>query len=325
MKSVFASLFAGLVAVSLSGAASAQTVKWDMPTPYPDGNFHTANNRQFVDEVGKATGGRLAITVHSNASLLKLPEIKRGVQTGTVQIGELLVSTLGNEDAIFAFDSIPGLATSYAQAKKLYAIAKPALSARLEKQGMILLYSVAWPPQGVYAKKDMAALADLKGLKFRSYNPATARFAQLLGASPVTVQQAELPQAFRAGLAEAMISSGATGVDTQAWDYLSSYYDTQAFLPQNIVFANKAAFDALSEADRKAVLAAAAAAEARGWAESEKLNEGFKKTMAEKGMKVGAPTATMAAELTKIGETMAAEWADKAGPDGKAIIEAFKK
>ncbi|MEJ1161155.1 TRAP transporter substrate-binding protein [Prosthecomicrobium sp. N25] len=324
MKAWISAAVAGALSLSLATSAVAQT-KWDMPTPYPDGNFHTINNRQFVDEVAKATGGRLQITIHSNASLLKLPEIKRGVQTGSVQIGEFLVSTLGNEDAVFAFDSVPGLATSYDKAKKLWAAAKPYVAARLEKQGMVLLYSVAWPPQGVYAKKELTALADLKGMKFRAYNPATARFAQILGASPVTIQQAEVPQAFRAGLADAMITSGATGVDTQAWDYLTHYYDAQAFLPQNIVFANKAAFDGLPEADRKAVMAAAEAAEARGWAESEKLNEGFKKTMAEKGIKVAAPTAAMSQELAKVGETMAAEWVEKAGPDGKAIIDAYRK
>jgi TRAP-type transport system periplasmic protein len=199
------------------------------------------------------------------------------------------------------------------------------VASRLEKQGIVALFSVAWPPQGIYAKKELAALADLKGQKFRAYNPATARFAELLGASPVTIQAAEIAQAFRTGVAESMISSGATGVDTQAWDYLTHYYDLNAFLPQNIVMANKAAFDALSAADRDAVRKAAADAEARGWAESAKLNEGYKKTMAEKGMKVLPASAGMQAEVAKIGETMAAEWAKRAGADGDAVIAAFKK
>ena len=325
MKPSAFGLFAGLLAGTIATAATAESVKWDMPTPYPDGSFHTINTRAFVAEVEKATEGRVAITVHSNASLMKAPEIKPSVQRGVVQIGELLGSSLGNEDPIFAYDAIPGLATSYDKAKALYAAAKPVVAKRLEDQGIVLLYSVAWPPQGVYTKKDIEALADLAGTKFRTYNPATARFAELIGASPVTVQQAEVPQAFRAGLADAMITSGATGVDTQAWDYLTNYYDTQAFLPQNIVFVNKEAFEAISEADRAAIMTAAAAAEARGWAESERLNDGFKATMAEKGIKVAAPTPKMVEELAAIGKTMAEEWAAKAGPDGKAIIDAYAK
>jgi TRAP-type transport system periplasmic protein len=316
---------AAALAMAAPFAASAQTVKWDMPTPYADGNFHTQNIRQFAADVKAATGGRVDITVHSNASLLKLPEIKRGVQTGQVQIGETLMSTMGNEDAMFAVDAIPGLATSYAASQKLWGIARPYVASRLEKQGMVSLFAVAWPPQGIYAKKELATLNDLKGQKFRAYNPSTARFAELLGASPVTIQAAEIAQAFRTGVAESMISSGATGVDTQSWDYLSHYYDLNAFLPLNIIMVNKAALDALSEADRAAIRTAGAAAEKRGWDKSAELNEGYKKTMAEKGMKVLPPTDAMKADVTKIGETMAAEWAKRAGADGEAVLSAFRK
>jgi TRAP-type C4-dicarboxylate transport system substrate-binding protein len=306
------------------GPAAAQT-KWDMPTPYADGNLHTKNVRAFAAEVEKATGGKLVITVHSNASLLKLPEIKRGVQTGQVQIGETLISSLGNEDPMFAFDAVPGLATSYDAARKLYAAARPFVEARFARQGLTMLYSVAWPPQGIYAKKELNSLGDLRGSKFRAYNPATARFAELMGASPITVQASEIAQAFRTGVAESMITSGATGVDTQAWDYLTHYYDLSAFLPQNVVLVNKAAFDALPADVRAAVLAAAKAAEDRGWKSSIDENEGYKKTMAEKGIKVLAPPPAMIADVKRIGDTMAKEWAARAGADGAAVLAEYAK
>ncbi len=316
---------AGLVAGALvAGQATAQT-GWDMPTPYADGNFHTRNVREFVADVEKAAGGKLKITVHSNASLIKMPEIKRAVQSGQVQIGEVLISVLSNEDAMFGFESIPGLATSYAEAKKLYAAAKPFVSQRFEKQGLMLLYSVAWPPQGIYAKKPVESIADLRGTKFRTYNPSTSRFAELMGAVPTTVQVPEVPQAFRTGLVDAMITSGATGVDTQAWDYLTHYYDTQAFLPQNVVMVNKGAFDALPADVKKAITEAAARAEERGWKMSEELNEGYKKTMAEKGIKVLQPSAKLKADIAAIGKQMAEEWAKRAGSDGEKVLAAFNK
>jgi TRAP-type C4-dicarboxylate transport system substrate-binding protein len=321
----FVAAAAGAAVIAATKGASAQQAKWDMPTPYADGNFHTRNIRTFADEIARATSNRLTIQVHSNASLLKLPEIKRGVQTGQVQMGETLISTLGNEDAMFAFDSVPGLATSYAAARKLYNAARPQLERRFERQGLMMLYSVAWPPQGIYAKKELASLSDLRGAKFRAYNPATARFAELMGASPITVQAAEIAQAFRTGVAESMISSGATGVDTQAWDYLSHYYDLSAFLPQNVVMVNKAAFDALPADVRAAVTAAARTAEERGWTTSAELNEGYKKTMAEKGMKVLSPPAAMVADVQRIGATMATEWAARAGADGAAVLEAYRR
>jgi TRAP-type C4-dicarboxylate transport system substrate-binding protein len=325
MKRLFSAAFAAALSLGLATGASAQNVTWDMPTPYPDGNFHTKNIRTFAEEVKASTSRALSITVHSNGSLLKATEIKRAVQTGQVQAGEVLLSSLANENAVFGVDSVPGLATDYASARKLWTVARDTITKRMADQGLVLLYSVAWPPQGIYAKKALSSLQDMKGLKFRTYNPATARFAELVGASPVTVQAAEVAQAFRTGVVDAMMTSGATGVDTQAWDYLTHYYDLQAFLPQNIVFVSKDAFDALPEATRAAIMAAAAKAEERGWKESETLNEGYRKTMAEKGMTVSAATDAMKKDLAGIGDTMAAEWAKKAGDDGAAILKAYRQ
>ena len=307
-----------------SGSAMAQTT-WDMPTPYPDGNFHTRNVKQFAEEVAAASAGKLKITVHSNGSLIKMPEIKRAVQTGQVPAGEVLLSVLANEDAMFGFDSNPFLAPNYATAAKLWAAAKPFVEQRLDKQGMKLLFSVAWPPQGIYAKGPLESVANLKGTKFRSYSPITARFAELMGAVPTTVQVPELAQAFRTGLVDAMITSAATGVDTQAWDYLSHYYDVQAFQPHNVVFVSKRAFAALDAATQASVLEAAAKAEKRGWDVSESENAKLKQTLADKGLKVAGPSAGFAAELAKIGQTMTEEWSKRAGADGEAILAAFRK
>ncbi|MCA3629891.1 MAG: TRAP transporter substrate-binding protein [Methylobacterium sp.] len=308
----------------LASGAFAQT-KWDMPTGYSDGTFQTVNVRSFVEEVAKLSGNKLAITVHSNGSLVKMPEMKRSVQSGQVPIAEMLVSVLSNENAIFGFDSVPGLVGSYAEARKLYNAARTQLAETLDKQGLVLLYSVAWPPQGVYTAKPINALADLKGTKFRSFNPATARFAELIGAVPTTIQVPEIAQAFRTGVLDAMITSGATGVDSQAWDFLKYFYDTQAFLPQNIVIANKRAYSALPDDVKSAIQNAARAAEDRGWKMSEELNGSHKKTLAEKGITVSPPTDAMKAELKKIGETMAAEWAKRAGAEGEKILADFRK
>jgi len=317
------SLFAVLIAGLAFGSAQAQT-KWDMPTPYPDSNFHTKNVKQFADDVNAASGGKLEIVVHSNASLIKAPEIKRAVQTGQVNIGQILVSSMANENPIFAFDSNPFLAPNYAAAKKLLQAARPYVEKRLDAQGLKLLFAVPWPPQGIYTKKPLNSTADLKGVKFRTYSPDTSQFAKLMGAIPTTVQVPEIPQAFLTGLVDAMITSGATGVDTQAWDYLKYYTDAQAFLPFNIVFVNKAAFAKLDPAVQKDVLTAAAKAEKEGWATSEAENEGYKKTMASHGIIVQKPNAKLEAELNAIGKTMAQDWVKRTGPDAQAIINELK-
>ena len=316
--------FIAAVAASACAAALAQT-KWDMPTPYPAANFHTENINQFAAEVDKATGGKLKITVHSNASLFKAPEIKRAVQGGQAQIGEILISGYSNEDPIFGVDSVPFLATSYADAAKLWKASKKALDERFARQGLMILYAVPWPPQGIYSSRPLASIADMKGLKMRTYNPYTSRIAELAGAQPVTIQVAELAQAFATGAVNANITSGATGFDTKAWEVVKNYYDTQAWLPKNVVFVNVQAFDALDKPSQQALLKAAADAEARGWKTSEEKNKWYLEQLAKNGMNVAQPSARLKSDFRKIGDTMTAEWMKTAGADGQAIVDAYRK
>ncbi len=313
-----------LGAVLVSSAAFAQT-KWDMPTPYAATNFHTENIVQFATDVEKATAGKLKIQVHANASLFKAPEIKRAVQGGQAQIGEILLSGYSNEDPIFGTDSVPFLATSYPDAMKLWKIQRKYLEERFAKQGMVVLFAVAWPPQGIYSTRPLAAIGDMKGLKMRAYNPATSRIAELAGAQPVTIQAAELAQAMATGAVNANITSGATGYDTKAWEVVKNYYDTQAWLPKNVVFANKKAFDGLDKATQDAVLKAAADAEARGWKVSEEKTAFYLGELRKNGMNVQAPSAQLKADFQKIGAQMTEEWLRTAGADGKAIVDAFRK
>lgn len=322
MKSI--QLLAAALAIAAGGPAHAQT-KWDMPTPYAATNFHTENVMQFAADVEKATGGKLKIQVHPNASLFKAPEIKRAVQGGQAQAGEILISGYSNEDPIFGVDSVPFLATSFKDAEKLWKASRKAIEERFAKQGMMVLYAVPWPPQGIYSSKPLNSMADLKGLKMRTYNPYTSRIAELAGAQPVTIQAAELAQAFATGAVNANITSGATGYDSKAWEVVKNYYDTQAWLPKNVVFANRKAFDALDKASQQAVLKAAREAEARGWKTAEEKTKWYTDQLAKNGMNVVQPSAQLKADFRKVGETMTAEWLKSAGADGQAIIDAYKK
>ena len=305
-------------------AAQAQT-KWDLPAAYPASNFHSVNLQQFADDVDKASGGKLKITVHPNASLFKAPEIKRAVQGGQAQIGEILLVNFQNEWQIFGADGLPFLADSYDQAMKLWAVQKPMLDKKLAEQGMMVLYAVPWPPQGIYVKKQINSAADLKGVKWRAYSPATARIAELVGAQPVTVQAAELSQAMATGVVESYMSSGSTGFDTKTYEHIKNWYDTQAWLPKNAVIVNKAAFDALDPPTKQALLKAAADAEVRGLAASKKANTESLDKLKANGMAILPPPPQLSADMKKVGQTMLGEWLDKAGPEGKQLVDAFNK
>jgi TRAP-type C4-dicarboxylate transport system substrate-binding protein len=304
--------------------ASAQT-KWNLPAGYPADNPHSVNLTQFAKDVEAATGGKLQITVHPGASLFKVPEIKRAVATGQAQAGEVLISVLENEDPIFGADVVPFLATSFADAKKLWKAQRPVIEKKLGAQGIMVLFAVPWGPQGIYAKKEINTIEDMKGLKWRAYNVGTARIGELVGAQAVTIQAAELPQALATGVVNSFMSSGATGYDSKVWESLTHFYDTQAWLPKNITIVNKAAFEALDKPAQDAVLKAAAAAEERGWTVWEDKTKWYLEQIAAKGMKVSAPSPALAAGFKKIGEQLTADWLKKAGADGQAVVDAYKK
>lgn len=317
-------LAVALSALGIAVLAQAQT-KWDMPTAYPPNNFHTENIQQFAGDVDKATGGKLKITVHSNASLFKAPEIKRAVQGNQAQIGEILLVNFENENPLYGVDGIPFLATSYEDAMRLYKASRKTQNDLLEKQGMKMLFAVPWPPQGIYSKKPIESAADLKGVKWRAYSPSTSKIAELVGAQPVTVQASELSQALATGVVEAFMTSGSTGYDSKVYEQINHFYDTQAWLPKNAVIVNKEAFDALDKPTQAALLKAAEAAETRGWKVSQEKNQWYLDALKEKGMEIHKPSAKLQADLKTVGSTMLKDWVKKAGPEGKAIIDAYNK
>ncbi|MDF3835131.1 TRAP transporter substrate-binding protein [Cupriavidus basilensis] len=313
--------FAGL---SLAFAAQAQT-KWDLANAYPATNYHTENITQFAKDVEAATGGKLKIAVHANASLFKAPEIKRAVQSGQAQAGEILLANYANENPIYALDGVPFLATTYPEARKLYEASRAATEKLLAAQGIKVLFVVPWAPQGIYAKKEVNSAADLKGIKWRAYSPATARIAELVNAQPVQIQQAELSAAIATGLIESYMSSASTGYDTKTFEHIKNFYDVQAWIPKNAILVNIKALDALDAPTRDAVLKAAAQAEARGWKVAEEKNAEYKRLLAERGMKIHTPSATLDADMRKVGATMQADWLKAAGTDGQAIVDAYKR
>ncbi len=311
------------IAVALAASPALAQTAWDMPTPYGDAVFHTQNIMAFANDVRDATGGSLDITVHSAGSLFAHGQIKDSVRRGLAPIGEILMSQLVNENPVFGVDSIPFLAASYDEAEALWAASRGAVSDALEAQGLTLLFSVPWPGQSLFLREEVTDPAQLQGVTFRAYNNATERMAQLLGMVPTQVEAGDIPTAFSTGRVASMITSPSTGVSSQAWDYTSHYIDVQAWLPKNMVFVNASALAALSDDERAAVMAAAEAAEARGWEMSRAETDTQIAALEAAGMMVMQPSDALSARLSEIGEIMAAEWLRGAGDAGAAVLEAF--
>jgi len=298
---------------------------WDMPTPYPDATFHTVNINQFADDVAAATNGKLEIKVHSAGSLFKHPDIPKAVRSGQVPIGEFFLSILNNDNQAFGADSLPFLATSYADAERLWEAQLPIVKRLLDKQGLMPLFSVPWPPQGLYTTKEIKTIDDLAGLKFRTYNATLEQFVSMAGAAPTQVEVPDIPQAFSTGRVEAMITSPSTGVNSKAWDFLSHYTPINAWIPKNIVVINKRAFRRLDQSMQQALLDAADKAQARGWEMSREETDTQTATLADNGIKVVEPTAGLMTGLRRIGAKMLEEWEESSSEDGANLLEAYKQ
>lgn len=315
--------FGGAIAAVAGLAIQAQAATWDMPTPYPDATFHTANIHEFAKDVAEATGGELEIKVHSAGSLFKHPEISKAVRSGQVPAGEFFLSLLANDNPVFGADSMPFLATTYEDAERLWAAQKDVIDGLLDQQGLMTLYAVPWPPQGLFTKKEITSLDDLAGLKFRTYNATLEKFANLAGAAPTQVEVPDIPQAFSTGRVEAMITSPSTGANSKAWDFLSHYTNIQAWIPKNIVVVNKRAFRRLDEATQTAILDAAKEAEARGWQMSKDETDAKVAVLKENGITVVEPSEELMQSLREIGMKMLEEWTAEAGDSGKALLDAY--
>ena len=299
--------------------------KWDMALAYGAGNFHSANAAEFAKNVSDNSGGKLTIVTHPGGSLFKGGEIFRAVRTGQTQIGERFMSALGKEDPLLEVDSQPFLATSYDDAMDLYQASKPEIVKGLDSKGLVFLYAVPWPAQGLYSKKEINSIADLKGLKFRAYNSATIRIAELTGMAPTKIEAAEISQAFSTGAVESMITSPTTGKNKKIWENgVKYFYDIAAWFPKNMVIVNKDAWNQLDSATQKLVMMEASKAEKKGWALSKKGNKDDKKALADAGMKVGKVNAELKKHFENVGATMSKEWADRAGSRGQGVLAAYK-
>lgn len=309
-------------AAVLSGAAAAAE-KWNLATPYPDASYVTTITREFADEVRQKTNGAIDITVHSGASLYKLPEIKRAVQTGQIAAGEILLGALANEDPIFGIAMMPFLTRDLADARALWEAARPATETRLEAQGLKLLWGTIWPGQSLLTRKPVESFADLKGTKFRVQSPTTAELAERMGVTGVRVETADIPQAFLTGIIDGMYTSNETASTLKGWDYLTHAYETNAWYPLNAIFMNRDLWNGLDETQKTVIAEAAKAAEAKSWAQAEAETVKATKLLKENGVTVAAPSPALAEEFRRIGEEMLAGWKEQAGPDGEALLKAY--
>jgi TRAP-type C4-dicarboxylate transport system substrate-binding protein len=300
--------------------ARAAPVELDVATAYAADSFHTLNLQAFADDVGKGTHGEVVLRVHPNGSLVKPTDIVSAVRDGTVAAGEVIMSSLADECALCGIDALPFIVSGYDDARALWEITRAAVEKTLQARGLQLLYAVPWPPQNLYTRNAITSVRDFQGLRMRSYNPATYRIAELIGAHPVTIQTIDLAKAITKDELDLMLTSSWTGIETKAWSKLRYYYKVQAWLPKNIVFINKTAFAKLGASSQTALIDAAHIAEQRGWKMSEDSDRQFEQQLAPNLTLVSTIDPAIRQFLDRIGESLAQEWLRQAEGDAFKLL-----
>lgn len=308
-----------LAALAAASVAHAQT-QWTLATGYRAESFHTENIVQFARDTEEATKGALRIEVHPNNALFKLPDIPKAVQADKVQAGETIMTNMVADLPIAGADAIPFVVGTYADARRLWELQRPLIAKHFAKMGLMPLYAVPWPPQGLFTKVPVQSSADFRNKRMRTYNLSTQRIAQMLGAEPVDVPMVEVNQALADARIDNMITSAVTGVENQVWGHIGHYYTINAWFPKNIVFANLKAFEALQPEIREALLVAARQAEVRGWAISQRVADSSTQALADNGMKVGRVPPNFEAELRRLGERFSREWVQSVGNEANTIF-----
>lgn len=314
-----------LLATACGLTVTAHAAEWTMATPYGDASFHTQNTKQFAEDVAEATDGELTITVHSGGSLVAHGEIKPSVRRGTIDAGEVFLSVLSNDDPIFEVDTLPGVAGSYDDAFALWEATKPMITELFAYEGLIPLYAVAWPAQGIYTAEPLTDPEQFEGLRVRAPNINTQRFVNNLGGSPTETEESDIPTAFSTGRVDAMITSSSTGNSMAAWDYVSDYTNANLWLPKNIVFISQRSFDGLDEATQEALMAAAERAEARGWEMSREDNEASLAVLEENGIAVSEPNEAISEALQAAGDELFQDWESRADDEAKQALESYRE
>ena len=318
-NSVFALLAVCLALLAQAAGASA-SVNVRVATAYAADNFQTLNLQRYADDVAEATGGHVRMTIHPAGSLIRPPEIFEGVRNGRAEAGEVILSSMAKEDLLFGLDALPFIVSDYQDALSMWKVSRPAIEQAFSARGLQLLYAVPWPPQNLYSRQPINTVRDFKGLRMRTYSPATERVAELIGAKPMAIDAVGLANAIAEDRLDLMLTSSWTGVETRAWSKLQYYYRVSAWIPKNIVFINKKFFDNLDGETQRKLSEAAHSAEQRGWKLSRESDQQFESQLQANKIQVSTIDPFLRRYLDRIGEKLAREWLKQAQGEELQIL-----
>ena len=328
MRSIISKLALAAAALAFTiGGVDAAPIKWDMPMEYGATTHHAKGDQFFAKLLSEKTGGQIQIVHHFGGALgYKSKDHFDAVGDGAVPIADTYVGPLQGIDPIFLLSSLPFLASTIEEAKILFEVAKPHYDAVFKKGGQKLLWSTPWPPSGIWGKKPIDSLEDLKNLKIRTYDANGTITLKEAGAAAIQLSWADVVPQLATGGIQSVLTSAEGGRGSNFWDHLNHFTEINYAAPLNMAHINLDVFNSLTPAQQKAVEEAGAATGEHNWKAVETLRQRNYKILGEHGVTVvkGVPAAYLHA-LSDAGQKALNQWLAKTGETGKKIIAEYKK
>jgi TRAP-type transport system periplasmic protein len=314
-----------LFAFALIAPVCAQTI-WEMPTEYPATAMPGEGVTAFAAAVEKRLSGKLTVKPSYNAERgIKSAEMPAAVAAGTIQAADAFGGALGSTSPVFSLPSLPFLATSLADARRLADLGRPLYEQTLASKGLKLLYVTPWPPSGIWSKAPITSAVDIKTLSIRTYDATSSDVFNAAGAKAQNLSFADVMPKLTDGSVTAVLSSGDGGAGRKLWTFLPHFAQVNYAVPLSFAFVSKAAYDALPDDQRRAVDEAARETEARQWQAIAGRLEANYAVMRANGVAITDAPADVAALLRAAASPVVEAWAQGVGDPGRAVLSAFRR
>lgn len=317
----------GLAAIlAFTAAPALAQTAWDLPLAWPAENYISVNAQRFADEVKTATDGAVSITIHPGGSLgFKGPEMFSAVRDGLVPIGDMLLQQQTGDNALLGLQSLPYLIDTYEEQVAFQEFYRPLLEEVFAENNQKLLYTVPWPQQQVFTKKEINSIDDFAGIKVRSSDSSATEIFRASGMTPVQLPWGEVIPSLATGAIDAVGTSSPSAVDGSFWEFLTHGYTTRHTWNLNAVSVNLDSWNALTEEQQDAIAETAKRMEPEFWQSAQDTDALQLKTLAEHGMVNGDLDDATRAELRSRAAPIREAEIQKMGPRAIAVVEAFDK
>lgn len=306
-------------------SARAQQVRWDVSIPWGPSEFHTVNAGRFATEVRNVTDGAVQLTIHPGGSLgVRANETVRAVGDGTVPMAEFAAFQNVGELPMLGIESIPFLIADYDQLRIMHSLVRENWERDLERRNQRVLYMVPWPTQNFYFKRPIASVADMRGIRMRTYDRVTAEMVTRLGMVAQQLTNPDIVPALASGRVDAVMTSGTTAVAQKYWEFLKHTYTTNHLWATNLMVVNLDSWRRLPQAQQTAIADLAKRLEPEFWNVSKGEHDARMADLRQNGMTVEAPPPALAQAMRQATATMVDEFV-RANPAAGPIITEFRR